>query len=1109
MLIETRFPRKLRFIKNQVISKVLASVILLLCLQLSMPGSGQKVTLSVANASLQKVFKEIQRQTGYNFLYPYELLEKTDKVNMKLSNAPLQDALQTCLQQTEISYSIVDKTIVLKEKENPKTEKQVAANLPVEIKVSGTVTDENGNPIEGVSVYIKGSSTGVSTNANGAFQVNVPDNSSKVLVFSFVGMITQEIALNGRTELNVVMRSNIEEQKEIVVVGYSEKARSELTSAVTVVSGNKLRDVTSNNVGSMLQGKVAGLQVVNSSGVPGAAPEIRLRGISSVNASQAPLFVVDGIIGGNFDPNDVESITVLKDAAATAMYGSQANAGVIVVTTKRAKTEKPLFEGKITAGFRTPDFGNMDMMDGRQLYNYQKEFYRDYVPSDSGNSYKIDILKFYSERPLTLEDRNYDWLKTIFKPAFIQNYYTSVSGRSKKNEYYLGVSFYDEKGTFMNTDFKRINLRASSVLHLNENIDLTNNINISGVRGNSYDYNDIYYGFLNLPWDNPYDSLGNPLYVDGNSPFKWWSRDKINPVHTIANSDHPYKGFDVNYDLNLNAALTSWLTFSSTNRGSVNYSKSTSYYSPAVAGQYHNTGFLNEQSSLNYGGISNNLLKFNFTIKDHHISGLAGIALEGGKTEFIGGSGRGLPFNLKVLNVVSSNLSVNGYNDQASLLSYISQVNYSYQNKYFLTGSFRVDGSSAFQKNKRYGSFPAVSAAWLMSNEDFLKGNSTIDFLRLRGSYGITGTQDIGASRYLGLYSLSSQYNSQSAATPLQLPSPGLTWESKHQKNLGIDLSLFKRISLTVDVYDNVTKNLLLQVSQPLSVGFETRWENAGDIENKGIELSLNTRNIVQNNFIWTTDFNMSFNSNKLKNLPSTFIKTGSWAISQIYRNGGNLYEFYMPVWEGVDPQTGAPLWQKVTKDANGNITGKESTTSYADATLQEVGSALPKFQGGITNTLSYKNLSLSFNACFLSGNKVYSNNLRFVMNDGNEPYYNQIVLPSDYHIWTHPGDIATNPSPQNSANANEPSTRYLKDGSFLSIRNITLSYALPSNFVQRWQVDGITVSLSADNVYTFTKFLGQDPQTTIQPDIYTTPGVSDFKYPNNRQFLFNLLFKF
>src|SRR5665647_712568 len=971
------------------------------------------------------------------------------------------------------------------------------------------VSERTGSSIPAVTIFVQQLKKSFVTSEDGSFTISVPVGKVSLTVSS-VSFATRTLSVeNNDNNITISLAEVTKELNEVVVMGYSDKKRSELTSAVTVISADKLKDVTTNDVGSMLQGKVAGLQVINSSGVPGSSAEIRLRGVSSVNASQSPLYVVDGIIGGNFDPNDVENITVLKDAAATAMYGSQANAGVIVVTTKKAKTDRPSFEAKITTGFRTPDFGNMDMMNGSQLYNYQKEFYRDYVPSDTGNSYKIDMLKFYAERPIGLANQNHNWLTTIFKPAFMQNYYVSVSGRSNKSEYYLGLSYYNEKGTFLNTNFQRVNMKASSTLHLNHKITLTNSINISGVTGKSYDYNDIYYGFLNLPWDNPYDSTGNPVYVDGNSTFKWWSRDKVNPIHTISNSDHPYKGFDVNYDVNLNVGITRWLSFVSTNRISANYSKSTDYYSPQVAGQYHGTGFLNEQSTLNYGGISNNLLKFNFSIGEHNISGLAGVAFEGGKTEYIGASGRGLPFDLRVLNVVSSNLGVNGYYDQSAILSYISQINYSYQNKYFLTGSFRVDGSSAFQKDKRYGSFPALSAGWLASNENFLKDSKVIDFLKIRGGYGITGTQDIGSSRYLGLYSLASQYNSQSAATPLKLSSPSLTWESKHQLNVGFDISFFKRIALTIDAYDNKTKNLLLQVSQPLSVGFETRWENSGEIENKGLEISLNTKNIQSRNFSWTTDFNISFNTNKLQNLPADFVKTGSWAISQTYRNGGNLYEFYMPVWDGVDQQTGAPLWAKITKDANGNITGKASTSNYADATLQEVGSALPKYQGGITNTFSYKNLSLSVNAYFLYGNKVYSNNLRFVMNDGNEPYYNQIVLPSDYHIWTHPGDIATNPSPQNSANANEPSTRYLKDGSFISIRNITFSYELPQSYLKRLNVQGITLSLTADNVYTFTKFLGQDPQTTIQPDAYTTPGVSDFKYPNNRQYLFNINFKF
>ncbi len=970
------------------------------------------------------------------------------------------------------------------------------------------LAQKDGSAIAKATINIKGVKT-FAANDDGGFSVQVTTGKIFLRV-SAVGFAVKEITLSGNdNNITISLEEENKNLNEVVVVGYSDKKRSELTSSVTVVKAEKLKDVTSNDVGSMLQGKVAGLQVVNSSGVPGAAAEIRLRGVSSVNASQSPLYVVDGIIGGNFDPNDVESITVLKDAAATAMYGSQANAGVIVVTTKRAKAGKASFEVRATTGMRTPDYGNMKLMNSSQLYNYQKEFYRDYIPNTEGNSYKIDLLKFYEERPRSLESQDHSWPNEIFNPALVQNYYISAGGKTEKSDYYFGLSYYNEKGTFLNTNFQRVNLRAGFTIQLSNKISFANNINISGVTGKSYDYNDVYYAYLNLPWDNPYDSTGNPIYVDGNSPFKWWSRDKVNPMHTINNSEHPYKGFDVNYDANLNVSINNWLSFASTNRLSAGSSKSTTYYSPVVAGQYHGTGFLDEQNVLNYGGISNNIFKLNFHKSKHNFGGLVGVAVEGGKTEATGGAGRGLPLGLKVLNVVSSNIAVNGYNDESTLLSFISQANYGYANKYFLTASFRVDGSSAFQKDKRYGSFPAVSAAWLASNEDFLKGNTVIDNLKIRGGYGVTGTQDIGASRYLGLYSLSTQYNGQSAATPLQLSSPGLTWESKYQANFGVDIGFFKRISLSVDVYNNLTKNLLLQVSQPLSVGFETRWENAGEIKNNGVEIALSTINIQSKNFTWTTDFNINFNTNKLQKLPSDFIKTGSWAISQSYRSGGNLYEFYMPNWLGVDAQTGSPLWEKIITDTEGKEIGREATSQYAEATFQDVGSALPQYQGGLTNTFVYKNVSLSVNAYFLQGNKVYSNNLRFLMNDGNEPYYNQIVLPEGYSIWSKPGDIVSNPSPQNSANAQEVSTRYLKNGSFLSIRNITLAYSLPQRLINDLKVQGITVSASADNVYTFTKFLGQDPQTTITGDVYSTPGVSDFKYPNNRQFLFNINFKF
>ena len=1094
-------PRKLLFIM-----KITALCMVLVSVHVSLWAFSQKtISLSVKKEPLSNVLTLIGQKSGYRFLYQYKEVFDTKVISLEVQDAPLDYVLTFILKGTGLHYSINENDlIVIGEKEGGPAEDRAGPGSTI----TGVVRNEQGEPLANVSVLIKGTSRGTQTNERGYFSIQTSENDT--LQFSYIGYETRWVKAAAASGLGIVLKSVSQQINDVVVVGYSEKKKSDLTSAVTVVPAEKLKDVTTNDIGSMLQGKVAGLQVVSSSGVPGAAAEIRLRGVSSVNASQSPLFVVDGIIGGNYDPNDVENVTVLKDAGATAMYGSQANAGVIIITTKKAAAGKARFEVKLTTGFRKPDFGEMKMMTGDQLYEHQKEYFRDYIPGDTDNSYKIDLLKFYSERPLSLRNQNYSWLNDMFRRAPMTNVYFSASGKTEKSDYYMGLTYYDEKGTFLNTDYQRINLRANSTYHFNPRISVTNNINVSGTNGKGYDYNDVYYAYLNMPWDNPYDSTGQPRYVDGNSTFTWWSRDKTNPIHTVANSNHPYKNFDANYDLDFNAGITGWLSFASTNRVAATYYKAQDYYSPLVAGTYHGTGYLDEQSTLTYGYVSNDLLKFNFHFGDHRLSGLAGMAFEGNYSELLGAAGKGLPLGLSTLNTVSNSQVVSGSNDASLIESYISQANYSYKDRYFLTGSYRVDGSSAFPSNHRYAPFPAVSAAWLVSRESFLLPLApVIDNLKLRVSYGITGTQDIGSSRYLGLYSLSSQYNSLTAAEPSQLASPDLTWESKYQWNGGIDIGLFRRIELTVDVYNNITKNLLLQVSQPTSVGFEERWENSGEIVNNGVELGLSTINITNRNFTWKTDFNINFNTNILRQFPAPTTNTQStWGISQIYREGGNLYEFYMPKWTGVNPQTGAPMWEYVGLDAQGH-TVRQNTSNYDSATYEELGSPLPKFQGGITNTFRYKGIMLSINAYFLSGNKIYSNNLSFVENDGHEPLYNQIVLPKGYSIWTQPGDNATEPSPENATNSTQVSSRYLKDGSFLSLRNISLSYDLPKVYLKKLGMDGITIGLSADNVHTFTKFLGQDPQTTITPGANVMPGVSDFKYPNNRQYLFNIDFRF
>lgn len=967
--------------------------------------------------------------------------------------------------------------------------------------VKGKVTDAGNNQtLPGVNVLVKGTTQGGITDMDGNYSISVKSPNS-VLVFRFVGYIKQEIKLGAQTKIDVSLIADIVKLDELVVMGYSEKKRTEISSAVAVLTMDKMKDVTSGNIANMLQGKVSGVQVVSGSGAPGSEAEIRIRGVASLSAPKGPLVVVDGIIGGNYDPNDVETITILKDAGATGMYGSQANGGVIVVTTKKGKTDKTQFDFKSSVGFRTADQGHLQMLSGSQLFDAQKELYRDY------GSGKIDILKFYNERPLELNTRDFNWVDEMFKQALVQNYYLSARGKTDKFGYYLGASLFNEEGTFKNTDFKKVNLRANTSYKFSSSVSVENNINISVNSGTTYDYMDMYYSYLSMPWDNPYDENGKIRYVDGTST-NWWSRDKINPLHTVDNSDHTFKGMDMNYDFVFNARFTNWLSFTSSNRASLSSSKSHNFVSPLAAGTYRNKGYISEANEMAYGGVTTNLLKFNYAIKNHSFSGLVGYEGQGSYSESLSAEGKGLPEGFEVLNVASSEFLIGGLNDKSMMNSLISQFNYSYKSTYFLTGSYRIDATSAFPPANRIAYFPSVAASWLASNEEFVKGSSVVDMLKFRLSYGITGMKDIGAYRYLGLFSLNTQYNNAAAAFPVQLPNPNLTWEKTHQLNFGIDLSLFKRVNLNIDLYNNVTKDLLIQVAQPLSVGFESKWENIGQVDNKGFEITLSTINIKSKSFEWSTDFTFGMNTNKLSGIGTPIYRTVN-GIAQIYRDGGELYTFVLPKWLGVDPQTGAPQWEKLNLDANGEVLTRSATSDYAQATPQEIKSALPDFQGGIASNFRYKNFSLNMNCSYMVGNYVYNFSRRMMDNDGHEPYYNLMEWKAGWSRWTKPGDIATHPSIQNSALSTENSSRYLEDGSYFKIRNITFRYDFPISFAKKLNLEGLAVSASGENIYTFTNYWGQDPEVTITPSSWQMPGVSDFRYPANRQFVFTLEVKF
>ncbi len=962
-----------------------------------------------------------------------------------------------------------------------------------QIPVKGRVLSaEDNQGLVGVNVLIKGTNQGVVTGSDGSYSISVRSGED-ILIFSSIGYNTEEVMVDNKSTIDVVMIPNITSLESVVVMGYSTLRRGEITSAVTTVSSDKLFDVTANDIGTMLQGKVPGIQVINSSGTPGATPDIRIRGVSSFSAPQGPLYVVDGIIGGNFDPNDVESITVMKDAGATALYGSQANGGVIVVTTKKAVSDNPQFELKAVVGFRVADHGNVNMMDSKTLYNYHREYFRD------PELFVIDDRKFLAARPPSLLEVNTDWLDETFNPALVQNYFLSSSGKAGKLAYYIGGSYYAEEGTFINTNYKRANLRANTTYSFSDRVTLVNNINLSGTKTRGANYMDIYYSYTSMPWDNPYDENGNPRSFKEAEGI--WSKDKINPIQSAENSELSTTGFGLDYDIDLNVKLTGWLYFASTNRLSAYNYLDKQYYSATCDNlSYYGTGYVSSRSDLSYGGITTNLLKFSFQRSGHTISGLAGFEAQGENVDYISGSGTGIPEGMSVPSVASGQYSIAGAPSKSAMQSIISQVNYNYGNKYFLSGSYRVDQSSSFASNNRTAMFPSISGAWSLTNEAFMQKMKYIDNLRLKVSWGKTGMKDIGPYMYLEQFSYTTQYDGETAAVPYQMANPDLTWEQTTQFNIGLELGLFNRIAVDFNIYDNVTDNLLVYRDLPPSGGFRKQWQNVGQAENRGFEVGLTSTNIRTTNFTWTMDFSIGYNKNSLSGFGGdTIYNANSYGIVQIYHDGGTLYSWYAKEYYGIDPENGSMLWV----DENGN-----PTHDYQAARKIEYGSPIPKFQGGFGTELKYKGISLKANFAFTSGNKIYNYFRRYVDHDLQDVGFNVMMPRDDWSIWQQPGDIANHPLPQNASNSYDPSTRFIEDGSYLKIRNITLTYELPVTWLTNLKLTGLAVSLSAENPYTFTNFWGQDPEVSIDPN-NGLPGYAEFKYPNNKQFVVGLHVRF
>lgn len=940
--------------------------------------------------------------------------------------------------------------------------------------VTGTVVDaDNGQPLVGVAVMVS-TGGGAVTDANGSYAVSASDNAT--LTFNTLGYIDVVETVNGRSVVNVKMTVDSKVLEEVVVLGYTSQKKNELSSSVVTVSADKLKDVTSPDLGNMLQGKAAGVLVMNASGQPGDGAKIRIRGTGSITANAGPLYVVDGVAGGSFNPNDVETLTVLKDASATALYGASASGGVIVVTTKSAKSDKATVTLKATAGIKKALSGRFSPMDSEELWYYHKSF----LPSPT----------FKSSRPESLLQQDFDWLGACFNLGVVQDYYASASGKAGRTNWFASISHYDEEGTLINTNHKKSSARVNLSTALGKDVTLAVRLNYDRAKSQyASSYVTLERAYRASPWDNPYDvNTGEILYVDSavrsDNGEQWWSHDKDNILHNEQYNYSIGESEDIMADVQLSWNITDWLIFTSTNRFNSSNWFNESYIDPRTNLPSVGNGEISNSFGSGWGFGTTNLLKASKDFGAHSVNGVVGVEYGEGFSRTASASGVNMPSGQASLST-STMQSVGGYNYRSRSWAWLAQAQYSYKGRYIATASVRYDETSRFAPKARGGYFPGVSAAWLITQEDWMKNQNVLSLLKLRAGYGKTGNDSIENFLWQDIYSLSAQYQNVVAAIAERQKNPNLGWEEAYMTSIGIEAEFINRINFTLDLYNIDNKNILLAVPLAPSTGFFQFMDNVGTVNNKGVELAVDADIIDKGDWYWNFGFNIGLNKNKVTYLPNGEFRQGS----QLVKEGQDIFTWNMPKWAGVDPKNGDPLWEKVAED--GTIT---TTNKYDEATYQNVGKASPMFQGGLNTMLKWKGLTLSATGNFIYGNLIYNSARVSMDSDGAYTSYNQMSIDNGlgWSRWQQEGDIATHPKPRVGGNkkANNESSRYLEDGSYFRLKNVTLSYDLPQAWIKKAKMQGLRVYVSGDNLWTATRFSGMDPE------IDTEDGVYDTNYP-------------
>ncbi|MEO9022954.1 MAG: TonB-dependent receptor [Ginsengibacter sp.] len=1138
LMFKLPFIKERHFKKTLLIMKFTAILLFAACMQVSATGYSQKITLSQNNVSLKKVFKEIENQSGYHFFYKDKLLRQAENVSIHVRDASLEEALDQCFKDQPLSFTILDKIIVVKARPPLPVAIQalsVLPALPVNI-ITGTVKDEKGNPLAGVSIIIKGTNKGTSSKTDGTFTIDA--NVGEVLVLTMVGYQKRSVTVGRSSNINVVMEIEVMVGNEVVVVGYGSQKKSDLTGSISSIKGKDMALLPTGRADQALQGRAAGVMVLNSDGAPGGNTTIRIRGINSINGGNNALIVIDGLQGGDLNslnPNDIASVEILKDASATAIYGSQGANGVILVTTKTGKLGKPVINY---------DYENSIAKIAKKIPLLNAAEYAKNINavrlSQNGNG--VNPRPIFSDAQINAFEKNggTDWQDVIYRTGITQNHQLSISGATEKTSYLASAGYLDQDGIMLNSGYKRFSLRA--VLRTDITKWLNFNVNWAGTmeRTNSVQFgsatdwpaNPVGSALRFSPTIPVFDSTGNysKAALNYGEPALW------NPLASLVEPLIKNTIIKNNINAYLEFKLIEGLTLRITGGAILANSRDINFFNTKTFIGLPANGSGEIFTDLSEYYQNSNILTYDKTFnKKHHLTFTA-VAEQKYSIDNSSATDGGNFLNQQtgIYDMAGASLITSSSSQTKRVInSYLGRANYIFAGKYLLTASYRADGSSVFGKNNKWGYFPSAALAWRASEENFIKDLNFFSDLKLRASWGITGNQAIQPYQTLSRISSGSNYPYNGTdATDLGLyvsssANPNLKWESTTQTNFGIDMGFLEgRLMITADYYDKTTKNLLMPRELPAYSGFTSVIDNVGSMGNKGIEFSVSGEPISQRDFRWHSSFNISANRTTVLDLGGSPTKTKMIG----YKSGGSgqgtnrafMYLVrgktfgqmigygYEGVWK-ESQATEAAVYGQLPGDPH--YTDKNNDGKINSLDTMVIGHSLPKFVFGWNNQITFKNFDLSFLIQGQQGNDIFNvARIKLDQTDGTStrllnrwtPQNQNSDIPGiiDARTREEAGLVSKVSFPSSAGNT---LSRYVEDGSYIRLKNVTLNYNFPSSFTDRLKLNNLKVFVGVTNLITLTKYTGFDPEVSSFTGNDAQLGSDYNNYPSSRTFSLGL----